>query len=100
MSTDKLRLLSVRPSSDPEKKYDARFERNGREKIVRFGARGMSDYTKNKDPERRRRYIERHSARENFNKPDTPGALSRHLLWGESTSLVRNLAAFRRKFNL
>ena len=96
-----MKLLSVRPSTDPEKKYDARFETDtGREKIVRFGARGMSDYTKNKDPERRRRYIERHSARENFNKPDTPGALSRHLLWGESTSLVRNLAAFRRKFNL
>lgn len=96
-----MKLLSVRPSTDPEKKFDARFETDtGREKIVRFGARGMSDYTKNKDPERRRRYIERHSARENFNKPDTPGALSRHLLWGESTSLVRNLAAFRRKFNL
>jgi hypothetical protein len=96
-----MKLLSVRPSSDPDKKFDARFETDaGREKVVRFGAAGMSDFTKNKDPERRRRYIERHSARENFQKPDTPGALSRWLLWGESTSMVKNLAAFRSKFNL
>ena len=96
-----MKLLSVRPSTDPEKKYDARFETDtGREKTVRFGAKGMSDYTKHHDQERRRRYVERHSARENFQKPDTPGALSRWLLWGESTSMLKNLAAFRRKFNL
>jgi hypothetical protein len=96
-----LKLLSVKPSSDPAKKFDAKFEsETGREKTVRFGARGMDDYTKTHDKEQRRRYIERHSARENFQKPDTPGALSRWLLWGESTSMLTNLAAFRRKFNL
>ena len=30
----------------------------------------------------------------------TPGALSRWLLWGESRSLARNTAAFRRRFRL
>lgn len=96
-----MKLLSVRPSSDPEKKYDAKFVGDsGREKTVRFGAKGYQDYTQHHDPERRRRYIERHSARENFQKPDTPGALSRWLLWGESTSMMKNLAAFRSRFNL
>ena len=32
--------------------------------------------------------------------PLTPGALSRWLLWGESRSLARNTAAFRRRFRL
>lgn len=96
-----MRLLSVRPSNDGTHKYDAKFVGDsGREKTVRFGAKGMSDYTKHHDPERRRRYIERHSANENFQKPDSAGALSRWLLWGESTSMVKNLASFRKKFNL
>ena len=34
------------------------------------------------------------------NDPLTPGALSRWLLWGESRSLARNTAAFRRRFRL
>ena len=37
---------------------------------------------------------------ENHNDPLTPGALSRWLLWGESRSLARNTAAFRRRFRL
>ncbi len=33
---------------------------SGREKTINFGAKGMSDYTIHKDPERKQRYIERH----------------------------------------
>ena len=33
-------------------------------------------------------------------KNPQPGALSRWLLWGESRSLARNTAAFRRRFRL
>jgi len=32
----------------------------GGDKVVHFGARGMSDFTKHKDPDRRRRYYARH----------------------------------------
>ena len=45
-------------------------------------------------------YIARHRVNENHNDPLTPGALSRWLLWGESRSLARNTAAFRRRFRL
>lgn len=31
-------------------------------KIIHFGATGYSDFTKHKDPERRKRYLARHSA--------------------------------------
>ena len=45
-------------------------------------------------------YIARHRVNENHDDPLTPGALSRWLLWGESRSLARNTAAFRRRFRL
>ena len=45
-------------------------------------------------------YIARHRVNENHGDPLTPGALSRWLLWGESRSLARNTAAFRRRFRL
>lgn len=95
-----LKLLSVKPSPKAEKKLVATFERDGREKKVHFGQRGAPDFTKTRDKEQRRRYIERHKRNENWNDPTSPGALSKHLLWGESTSLMRNVAAFRKRFSL
>ena len=100
--TGKLELLSVRPSAKPDKKLDAKFKtESGREKTVSFGAKGMDDYTKTHDRDQRERYLERHGrGKENWSKPDSPGALSRWILWGESTSMMANLASFRRRFNL
>lgn len=60
----------------------------------------MSNYTIHKDPLRRARYLSRHRSRENWNNPRSAGALSRWILWGDSTSITRNLAAFRRRFSL
>ena len=98
----KLELLSIKPSSKPEKKLDAKFKTpSGREKTVSFGARGMDDYTKTHDTEQRARYRERHGrGKENWSKPDSPGALSRWILWGESTSLLKNIADYRKRFKL
>ena len=97
-----MKLLSVKPSEKADKKYDAKFETDsGRTKTVSFGASGMDDYTRTHDKEQRSRYLERHGrGRESWNKPDSPGALSRWILWGESTSMLTNLAQYRRRFNL
>jgi hypothetical protein len=96
-----MKLKSITTSSKPEKKMMAVFETDsGRTKTIHFGARGMDDYTITKDKEQRARYIKRHSANENFNKPDTAGALAKHILWGESTSKQANIASFKKKFNL
>jgi hypothetical protein len=96
-----MRLKTLRRSHKPEKKWDAVFEKdNGKEKIVPFGANGMSDYTKHKDPERKARYIKRHSGMgEDWQKPDTPGALSRWILWNKKT-LRASLKDFKRKFKV
>ena len=72
-----LRLKTIRRSHKPEKKWDAVFERNGREKVVPFGAAGMSDYTKHKN--------------------DTAGALSRWILWNKP-SFRESVADYKRRF--
>ena len=96
-----LKLTAVRPSHNPQKKWDAVFEREGREKVVPFGAKGMSDYTKHKNKTRRALYLQRHSGMgEHWNQPDTPGALSRWILWGPSTSFRKSVKAYRKRFNL
>jgi hypothetical protein len=90
----------VRRSHRPEKKWDAVFERNGREKVVPFGARGMSDFTKHKNVTRKQRYIKRHSGMgESWNKPDTAGALSRWILWNKP-SFRESLADYKKRFGL
>ena len=98
---NKLRLKTIRRSHKKEKKWDAVFIKpDGREKVVPFGARGMSDYTKHKDKTRRQRYIKRHSGMgENWKDPMTPGALSYWILWNKP-SFDASVADFKRRFKL
>ena len=77
----------IKKSTNPEKKYMAIFYDDSKKKVktTHFGAAGMSDYTKHKDPERKKRYLARHKARENWNNYMSAGSLSRYILWGEPT---------------
>ena len=81
------KLLKIIPSTKKTKKYAAFFVINKKIKIVHFGGKGFSDYTKHKDPERKKRYLIRHRKNENWKDPTTAGALSRWVLW--------NLPSFR-----
>jgi hypothetical protein len=95
-----MRFKTLRRSRNPEKKWDAVFEKEGKEKVVSFGAKGYSDFTKHKNVTRKARYIKRHSGMgEHWNKPDTPGALSRWILWNKP-SLKGSLRDFRKRFSL
>jgi hypothetical protein len=49
---------------------------------------------------RRANYLSRHRTSESWTNPKTAGALSRWLLWGDSTSFATNLADFKRRFSL
>lgn len=97
----KLRLKTIRKSHRKEKKWDAIFEKpDGSQKIVPFGQKGYSDYTKHKDKTRKQRYINRHSGMgEHWNKPDTPGALSYWVLWNKP-SFRASVTDFKKRFNL
>ena len=72
-------LVKVEDSKAKGKRYTAVFRdsKSGREKRVNFGDASMENFTIHKDPERRKRYLNRHKSRENWNDPVSPGALSR-----------------------
>jgi|TARA_R110000782_G_scaffold193476_1_gene283041 ferric iron reductase protein FhuF len=94
-----MKKVVISKSSKSGKKLQAVFTReNGRTKTVHFGSAGMDDYTKTKDKKQRSRYLQRHRANENWNAPETAGALSRHILWGNSTSRRANITAFKKRF--
>jgi hypothetical protein len=95
-----MRLKTLRASHTHGKKFDAVFEVNGREQTVPFGAKGYSDFTKHKDVTRRARYIKRHSGMgEHWSRPNTPGALSRWILWNKPT-LRASVRDFKRRFKV
>jgi hypothetical protein len=89
--------MNLERATDKKHKWVAVFADGKR---VPFGAYGMEDYTQHKNKLRRANYLLRHRARENWNDPQTAGALSRWLLWGESTSLATNVRSFKKRFSL
>jgi hypothetical protein len=95
------KLVSVVPSEDPDKKYDVKVKKDDKERTIRIGARGMSDYTKHHDEERKERYISRHQAREDWKLSGllTAGFWSRWLLWNKP-SLKESIADVKNRFNL
>lgn len=96
-----MKLLSVKPSTKADKKLMATFENdNGRTKTTHFGASGMDDYTKTHDKAQRDRYRTRHAKDLQTTDPTRAGHLSYYLLWGDSTSLQTNIAAYKKRFNL
>ena len=92
----------LEPASDKKHKWIGVFVDpiTKHEKRIPFGAYGMEDYTSHHNPLRRLRYIRRHKAREDWKDPMTAGALSRYILWGDSTSLLANVRHFKARFNL
>ena len=74
--------IIISKSKNPDKKYDARIDGK---RTVSFGAAGMSDFTKHKDPERKQRYLNRHKSRENWSDPTTAGFYSRWITWNKPT---------------
>lgn len=83
------------------KKYTAIFEcpKCNKTKTIHFGAQGMSDFTKHKDPERKERYLKRHKKNEDWDNPMTAGALSRWILWNKDT-YDESVKDFVERFNL
>jgi hypothetical protein len=112
MRIENPKLVAVVKSEKDGKKYDAIFRDKecpcklkdkvecGRgEKIVSFGAEGMSDFTKHKDEDRKQLYLDRHKKNEDWDKPMTAGSLSRWVLWNKP-NLRDSIADFKKRFNL
>ena len=91
-------MISVKKAPKPHKLI-ATFQNDDKTYSVKFGADGYSDFTIHKDEQRKQRYLDRHKANENWNKPDTAGALSRWILWNKPT-LKESIDDFKKRFNL
>lgn len=91
----------MKQSHRKDKKFDAIFiTPSGKEKTVPFGQANASDYTKHKDKTRKQRYLKRHTGKgEKWEQPDTPGALSRWVLWNKPT-FDASVADFKKRFDL
>jgi hypothetical protein len=97
-----MNLVSITKDDNDKNKMVAVFEdkETGKTKTTHFGAVGYTDYTLSKDKEKRKLYLARHKARENWDDYTSAGSLSKHILWGDTTSIEKNIKAFKKKFKL
>jgi len=97
------RLVSIKSLSPSNiHKFVAEFKDKdtGKMKKTKFGRRPYQDYTIHKDRQRRELYRLRHEKDLLTKDPTRAGYLSYYLLWGDSTSLQKNIQEFKKKFNL
>ena len=73
-------------------------KKTGRERKTYFGDSSMDHYTIHKDKQRRENYLSRHKRDLRTNDPTRKGFLSYYILWGPSTSIKANTAAYRKRF--
>ena len=92
-----MRFISLEKSNKPNKKLVIKFKEPNL--TIHFGSKNSSTYLDHHDKVKRENYLKRHKANEDWNKPNSRGALSRWLLWGDSTSLNENIKQFKQKFD-
>lgn len=88
--------ITIKPSTNKDKKFMAIIDYPNIKRTIHFGAKGMSDFTKNKDPERKANYISRHEPRENWRDPLTAGFWSRWVLWNKTSLEQSKMDAIRK----
>ena len=98
-------FMKIEKATAKNKKYKAIFSHMVDEKMkviktTSFGSKGMDDYTITGDKDQRTRYINRHKKNENWNDYMSAGALSRFILWGDSTNINTNIKKYKSKFKL
>ena len=104
VKSNKKTKVSFTKSPNKNKKYMATFiQPNGHVKHVNFGASGYQNYggvgkSRHLSESRKKAYIKRHSARENFNDPLTPGSLSRWCLWNKKT-FSESVKDYKKRFH-
>jgi hypothetical protein len=87
--------MLIQKSTRAGKRFQATYA-NG--KVVHFAQAGGQTYVDHGDKAKREAYLARHKKRENWNDPFSAGALSRWLLWGDSTNMETNHQAFMKMF--
>jgi hypothetical protein len=94
-------LVSIKKATDGKHKLTATFKNKetNRNKTVHFGAVGYTDFIKSGDEEKKKLYLNRHKARENWSDPTSAGALSKFILWNKPT-LKASIDDYKKHFKL
>ena len=73
---------------------------NGKDFIVHFGSPSPPSqaFVDHRDSDKRKGYIARHKAKENWKNPYSAGALSRYILW-ETIDIDENIRQYKKRFN-
>ena len=91
--------FELEKATDGKHKWVGVFTDEKGTKRVSFGAASYEDLTQHRNYLRRSLYLARHRKNENWNDPQTAGALSRWILW-ETPNLTVNVRRFKTRFNL
>ena len=91
--------VNIKKSDKKEKKLMAVFtDDNNKKKTIHFGAKGMDDYTLTGDKKQRERYRARTKKIFDKSPPISASRLSGSILWGNSTSLAKNISDYKKKY--
>ena len=91
--------VNIKKSDKKEKKLMAVFtDDDNKKKTIHFGSAGMDDYTLTGDKEQRERYRTRTRKVYDKAEPMSASRLSYEIAWGNSTSLSKNIASYKKKY--
>lgn len=89
--------IELRKSNRKDKKFMVKVDN----KTINFGQKGYTDYTINKDDNKKKNYLARHKKREDWTKKgiNTAGFWSRWILWNKKT-LMESIKDTNNRFNI
>ena len=87
--------IVITPSTKTNKKIKVVIDDK---KTIHFGDSRYQDFTKHKDPERKKAYLSRHK-NDKINNPNYAGFYSTNLLWNKPT-LKESIQATNNKYNV
>jgi hypothetical protein len=90
------KLKSIKPSPRKDKKLVAEFDDGTK---THFGQKNASDFTQNKDEDKKENYLARHRPNENWNDYKSAGSLARHILWNKPT-LEGSIRDYKKRFGV
>ena len=88
--------IIIKKSDNQNRKIMAIIENTN--KNIHFGAKLYEDYTKHKDPERKKAYLSRHK-KDNYTNPLYAGFYATNLLWNKPT-LKESIKNTNEKYNI
>jgi len=96
-----MKIVEAQPKTGKRFTAVFRLHRGGKViKIVHFGQRGGKTYIDEGDKEKRKNFRARHKRDLDTKDFKRAGFLSMFLLWGEHTSLKKNIEDYKKKINL